>query len=339
MFASSSSNEATVTHYPSQPKSCQLYTPPHKAVVLRRKEALSCRYVSAGSHCTMNELTRELSPNQDPLEDPFLLSLIETVEKNSCVYNRYDPLHKISEYKHQIWRMIGVEIDYDGQPVELERKWKHMRDKYVRLRKQDKQKAPIKPTNKWFAFYHKMSFLDPYVEHRNRKRQKDFIGNNSPEFVDEEGFYIDESKAEVLVPKDVGYCSSSSSSGEKKESSVEPPDLLDDSKVENLAAFYDRLIGNNNGNAVAKQLAVEPVAEQPSRARKRKNAPVQIRPASPSPPPAKKNEEDSVQEQISAILYDVSKSLIKMNSQQLATTRIEISKILNNIESGKNQHS
>ncbi|CAP36673.2 Protein CBR-MADF-4 [Caenorhabditis briggsae] len=220
----------------------------------------------------MNELTRELSPNQDPLEDPFLLSLIETVEKNSCVYNRYDPLHKISEYKHQIWRMIGVEIDYDGQPVELERKWKHMRDKYVRLRKQDKQKAPIKPTNKWsvynllirryvsiyrFAFYHKMSFLDPYVEHRNRKRQKDFIGNNSPEFVDEEGFYIDESKAEVLVPKDVGYCSSSSSSGEKKESSVEPPDLLDDSKVENLAAFYDRLIGNNNGNAiqaVAKQL-------------------------------------------------------------------------------------
>lgn len=50
-----------------------------------------------------------------------------------------------------------------------------MRDRYVRLRKIDKTSAPLKKGDKWYYYYKKMSFLDPYIEHRNRRKRGDLM--------------------------------------------------------------------------------------------------------------------------------------------------------------------
>lgn len=293
----------------------------------------------------MNELTRELSPTQDPLEDPFLLLLIDTVQRNPCVYNRYDPLHKMAEYKHEIWKMISLQTEYEGQPVELERKWKHMRDKYVRLRKQDKQKAPIKETNKWYAFYHKMSFLDPYVEHRNRKRQRDYMDNGSPE-LDEESFFLDDVKTgKKETEKDQGYNSTSSSTSSAM--NLESPDELTEEEKNKLAMLYDSFVRNDNNNGTSSLLASvqhAAVAEQPTRSRKRKAPPTQIRQASPSPSPAEKvakkeESEQSHEDEVTLFIRSITETLTEMDRKKFAMARIEISKVLYNIDYGNIQYS
>lgn len=64
-----------------------------------------------------------------------------------------------------------------------------MRDRYVRLRKLVKTSQPLRKNDKWleplspllnrhrFYYYQKMSFLDPYVEHRNRRKRGDLLNN------------------------------------------------------------------------------------------------------------------------------------------------------------------
>ncbi|CAA98280.3 MADF domain-containing protein [Caenorhabditis elegans] len=324
----------------------------------------------------MNDLRAD-SPNHDPLEDDFTLALIDSVQRNPCVYNRYDPLHKVTDYKHEIWKLISIEIGYDGQPVELERKWKHMRDKYVRLRKQDKQKAPIKKTNKWYNYYHKMSFLDPYVEHRNRKRQKDYLNSNTPDFLDDDTAFLDGlSVKEMLKPEslltsnDAGYnsphtTSSSSSSGSNNNGRfLDSPtiDIEDDKK--NLALIYDKFVANqteneknhrfsnkhgkdllfSTTNTLIEKLATTSTA--PSSSRKRKPIPVQILPS--SPPPQEKNTkiellEDILNEpnedQVSLFVRSIARTLNDLDREKFAMARVEISKVLYKIEFGDNQYS
>ncbi|VDO89567.1 unnamed protein product [Heligmosomoides polygyrus] len=103
-------------------------------------------------------------------DDHFEIRLIDAVEKNPCIFNRCHPLHKMSDYKSHVWNQL-----FSGPGVELERKWRHMRDRYVRLRKIDKTSAPLKKGDKWYYYYKKMSFLDPYIEHRNRRKRGDLM--------------------------------------------------------------------------------------------------------------------------------------------------------------------
>ncbi|CAB3398494.1 unnamed protein product [Caenorhabditis bovis] len=115
---------------------------------------------------------RDSSPC-DPIDDEFTAKLIEMVQDNPCVYDKHDPMNKLAHVKNEVWNVITKELDFDGHPVELERKWRHLRDKYVRLRKQEKLHGPLKKTNRWINFYARMSFLAPFIEHRNRKRKDD----------------------------------------------------------------------------------------------------------------------------------------------------------------------
>ncbi|KAF1750316.1 hypothetical protein GCK72_016864 [Caenorhabditis remanei] len=303
----------------------------------------------------MTSPTKEGSPSSDPLEDDFLIALIDSVQRNPCVYNRYDPLHKVTDYKHEIWKMISIEIGYDGQPVELERKWKHMRDKYVRLRKQDKQKAPIKDTNKWYNYYQKMSFLDPYVEHRNRKRQKD--RDSSPDMIDEDALFMDEIKnmGKIFVKQgNKSPSSSTSSSGNTHGRNLDSP--VEEMEVEipkRLAHPYDKmfdeaqfkiseevvktipLLPPSNGNAAPK---LTQHIEMP-RSRKRKPIPIKIPSESPSPPEKKMKEsileemlKEHNEDQVSFFIRTISQALSNMDHKQFATARLEISKVLYNIE-------
>ncbi|KAK6029396.1 hypothetical protein OSTOST_04491 [Ostertagia ostertagi] len=93
----------------------------------------------------------------------------------SAHYGECHPLHKMSDYKSHVWNQVAQQLSFSGPGVELERKWRHMRDRYVRLRKIDKTSAPLKKGDKWYYYYKKMSFLDPYIEHRNRRKRGDLM--------------------------------------------------------------------------------------------------------------------------------------------------------------------
>uniref|UniRef100_A0A0K0CUG5 MADF domain-containing protein n=1 Tax=Angiostrongylus cantonensis TaxID=6313 RepID=A0A0K0CUG5_ANGCA len=109
--------------------------------------------------------------------DHFEIRLIDAVEKNPCIFNRCHPLHKMSDYKSHVWNQVAQQLSFTGPGVELERKWRHMRDRYVRLRKIDKTSTPLKKGDKWYYYYKKMSFLDPYIEHRNRRKRGDLMAS------------------------------------------------------------------------------------------------------------------------------------------------------------------
>ncbi|VDM55948.1 unnamed protein product [Angiostrongylus costaricensis] len=110
-------------------------------------------------------------------DDHFEIRLIDAVEKNPCIFNRCHPLHKMSDYKSHVWNQVAQQLSFTGPGVELERKWRHMRDRYVRLRKIDKTSTPLKKGDKWYYYYKKMSFLDPYIEHRNRRKRGDLMAS------------------------------------------------------------------------------------------------------------------------------------------------------------------
>uniref|UniRef100_A0A1I7U819 MADF domain-containing protein n=1 Tax=Caenorhabditis tropicalis TaxID=1561998 RepID=A0A1I7U819_9PELO len=299
------------------------------------------------------EVKRDGSP-KDPLEDDFLLALIEAVQRNPCIYNRYDPLHKVTDYKHGVWRMISDETGYDGQPVELERKWKHMRDKYVRLRKQDKQKAPIKKTNKWYNYYTKMSFLDPYVEHRNRKSQKEPRESSSMEVVEEEELCLEEFNIKTILEHEgfngLGYespltSSSSSSSANGQTLNLESPSDESEEKAKNLALMYEKMVADEqsavpiNGNNIPLLAPVltngAATTSTESRARKRKPIPVKIR--QESPPPEKKVADRPEESQLNLFIHAVTETMTRLDRKKFAKASIEISKVLYAIEFGKNQ--
>uniref|UniRef100_A0A8R1HQV4 MADF domain-containing protein n=2 Tax=Caenorhabditis japonica TaxID=281687 RepID=A0A8R1HQV4_CAEJA len=292
----------------------------------------------------MNEY-HEDSPSQDSLEDEFIHALIDSVQKNPCVFNRYDPLHKVTEYKHEIWKMIAVEIGYDGHPVELERKWKHMRDKYVRLRKMDKQKAPIKKTNKWYNYYHKMSFLDPYVEHRNRKRQKGF------DDIDDLAF-LDDFSVKEFIKRETGSISphsSSTSSGNLNQNADSPSDTIDEERKKLILQLLADNVADKAPSLVTINASPSEVVTEQRSSRKRKPIPTQIiQEDSPSPPPKMVSKSSVVLEdplkalddetQVTYFIRSLSKSLLEMDRKKFAIARIEISKLLYNIENDKIQY-
>ncbi|VDO21725.1 unnamed protein product [Haemonchus placei] len=127
--------------------------------------------------CDNDEKEAEVGMGQYPCtaDDHFEIRLIDAVEKNPCIFNRCHPLHKMSDYKSHVWNQVAQQLSFSGPGVELERKWRHMRDRYVRLRKIDKTSAPLKKGDKWYYYYKKMSFLDPYIEHRNRRKRGDLM--------------------------------------------------------------------------------------------------------------------------------------------------------------------
>ncbi|EFO89449.1 hypothetical protein CRE_19963 [Caenorhabditis remanei] len=128
-----------------------------------------------------------------------------------------------------------------------------MRDKYVRLRKQDRMRAPIKETDKWYNYYQKMSFLDPYIEHRNRKRQMDRA--SASHIQDDDELLLDEinSMKKDLAQDRNNYhslqtSSSSSSSGNTPNSNLNSPDQEMNIDVKRLAHPYNNRFDGAAGN-------------------------------------------------------------------------------------------
>ncbi|PAV79837.1 hypothetical protein WR25_06631 [Diploscapter pachys] len=121
----------------------------------------------------------KISPSGFTSDEKFEMALMEKVKKNECLYNRAHPHHKMTDYKLSVWNQIAKELNVVGATgVEVERKWRHMRDRYVRIKKASHSGKTLKNTDKWYYYVKKMDFLDPYIEHR-RRRRKSFASDGS----------------------------------------------------------------------------------------------------------------------------------------------------------------
>ncbi|XP_057688198.1 uncharacterized protein LOC130913538 [Corythoichthys intestinalis] len=90
--------------------------------------------------------------------------IVEEVRKYNHLYNSSSKHYKDCEMANNSWREIaentGLEV------TECMKKWKNLRDKYVRLRKKLATRSGFTGRQKVPAFYHFLSWLDPHVKHR-----------------------------------------------------------------------------------------------------------------------------------------------------------------------------
>ncbi|KAM4569685.1 uncharacterized protein PAE49_009053 [Odontesthes bonariensis] len=87
--------------------------------------------------------------------------ICEEVRKYPHLYDFRSPHHKDSAYSSSSWREIATNVGLDT--AETVRKWKNARDKFVRQRRDMRAKKSGKRVP---AFYISMSWLEPFVKHR-----------------------------------------------------------------------------------------------------------------------------------------------------------------------------
>ncbi|KAM9836054.1 uncharacterized protein ACBR49_019734 [Aulostomus maculatus] len=90
--------------------------------------------------------------------------VIEEVRKYDHLYNSSSKHYKDCQMANNSWREIsqstGLEV------AECMKKWKNLRDKYVRLRKRMATRSGDPAGQKVPAFYHFLSWLAPHMKHR-----------------------------------------------------------------------------------------------------------------------------------------------------------------------------
>ncbi|XP_057708856.1 uncharacterized protein LOC130927215 isoform X2 [Corythoichthys intestinalis] len=90
--------------------------------------------------------------------------IVEEVRKYDHLYNPSSKNYKDCQMASNSWREIaentGLEV------TECMKKWKNVRDKYVRVRKRMASKNGDPGGRKVPAFYHALSWLAPHVKHR-----------------------------------------------------------------------------------------------------------------------------------------------------------------------------
>ncbi|RCN34938.1 hypothetical protein ANCCAN_19214 [Ancylostoma caninum] len=239
-------------------------------------------------------------------DDHFELRLIDAVEKNPCIFNRCHPLHKMSDYKSHVWNQVAQQLSFSGPGVELERKWRHMRDRYVRLRKIDKTSTPIKKGDKWYYYYKKMSFLDPYIEHRNRRKRGDLMASLMKLGGNAEGLYDHQ-----ITERNDEEEGSDSGEGETED------------RCDPLKEFYATFA--EQSMAMPLPLDVEHYDKQSqassSCAKKRKLD--------------DGHDDDLGDTEVSLFVRSIEKSLISMDARTFALARLEISRVLFDCQYGE----
>ncbi|XP_029372282.1 uncharacterized protein LOC115052351 [Echeneis naucrates] len=90
--------------------------------------------------------------------------LIEEVRKYEHLYNSSSPHYKDCQMTQNSWREISRKIGLDL--VDCLKRWKNLRDKYVRLRKKLAIRRGEPGGGKVPAFYNRLSWLAPHVKHR-----------------------------------------------------------------------------------------------------------------------------------------------------------------------------
>ena len=92
--------------------------------------------------------------------------LAEEIRKHAHVYDSSSPHYKDSQMIANSWEEISTTIGLDV--IECTKRWRTMRDKYVRLRKRLSTQSGDPLGHKVPSFYVRLSWLAPHVKHRER---------------------------------------------------------------------------------------------------------------------------------------------------------------------------
>ncbi|VDK44570.1 unnamed protein product [Cylicostephanus goldi] len=181
-----------------------------------------------------------------------------------------------------------------------------MRDRYVRLRKIDKTSTPLKKGDKWYYYYKKMSFLDPYIEHRNRRKRGDLMASLMKLGGNAEGLYDHQ-----ITERNDEEEGSDSAEGEIED------------RCDPLKEFYATFA--EQSMAMPLPVDVEHFDKQSqsssSGAKKRK---------------LDENHEDDLGEtEVSLFVRSIEKSLTSMDARTFALARLEISRVLFDCQYGE----
>ncbi|GMT14290.1 hypothetical protein PFISCL1PPCAC_5587, partial [Pristionchus fissidentatus] len=159
---------------PPKPLLLKSFQSGRRTLVLKREHALSRPSTSAQQEHpekpVITEEVRELTPRIS-----FNLRLIELVKHRRCLYDGATPGGRSSTYRMQIWEGLALMLDYDRGGVELQKRWKQIRDKYVKERRlvMERERKGLKEAfgnNCSWPLYNKMTFIDPFVGERDPKR-------------------------------------------------------------------------------------------------------------------------------------------------------------------------
>ncbi|KAJ0065341.1 hypothetical protein NL108_007073 [Boleophthalmus pectinirostris] len=97
--------------------------------------------------------------------DELEVRLIEEVRKYDHLYNSSSKSYKDSQMSNHSWREIGLNLGVDS--VECMKRWKNLRDKFVRYRRKIGSGSGDPGGKKVPVFYTFMSWLEPHVKHRD----------------------------------------------------------------------------------------------------------------------------------------------------------------------------
>ncbi|XP_029971093.1 uncharacterized protein LOC115405610 [Salarias fasciatus] len=96
--------------------------------------------------------------------------LITEVRKYEHLYNSSCRDYKDSKMTYNSWREIAHGIGLDA--AECMKRWKNLRDKYVRRRKKMACRSEDADDRRAPAFYEYLSWLEPHVKHREESKLK-----------------------------------------------------------------------------------------------------------------------------------------------------------------------
>ncbi|XP_028974992.2 uncharacterized protein LOC105013099 isoform X2 [Esox lucius] len=118
--------------------------------------------------CLEANLTSSINKDEATIESGGMAQIEELLSKQVRRYRHlYDPssdLYKNSVVTHVSWKEIGEILG--EEPATCQKRWKLMRDKYVRIKKKLSSRRADSGGNKVPPYYRKLSWLSGYIKHR-----------------------------------------------------------------------------------------------------------------------------------------------------------------------------
>lgn len=96
--------------------------------------------------------------------------LVEEVRKYEHLYCNATTQYKDTQMVRNTWKKISQDIGIEE--IECTRRWRSLRDKYVRLRKRLVSQGVNSASEKLPPFYNRMMWLAPHVTHRRGEESR-----------------------------------------------------------------------------------------------------------------------------------------------------------------------
>ncbi|GMS83603.1 hypothetical protein PENTCL1PPCAC_5778 [Pristionchus entomophagus] len=111
--------------------------------------------------------------------ETFNRRVINAVRCKPVLYSKSDPHYHTSAKRIAAWQDVVTELGYPCDTTEMQRFWKAIRDKYIRIRRSlsdpcdssSSSQSSRKDGSKW-VHYQDLAWLEPYLEYQQRVRQE-----------------------------------------------------------------------------------------------------------------------------------------------------------------------